>query len=105
DVGLDLIGDLHVVEVLEADTALETFAHFRHVVLETAQRGDAPFPRHDAVANETRARVPPDRAIDDHATGNCADARHPEDFADFGFAQNLLFLDLLEHADHRGLNF
>src|SRR6478752_3082044 len=39
-VALDTVAHLDVVEVLDADTALEPFADLANVVLEPAQRGD-----------------------------------------------------------------
>src|ERR1041384_3793423 len=104
-VTLDLIAELDVVEVLEADTALEPFTHFRGVVFKSSQRGDASFPTDHAVADQPGACVAANDPVDDHAAGDGAHARHAEDFAHVGFAENLLFFDFLEHADHRGLNF
>src|SRR5213079_2596751 len=51
-----------------------------------------------------RARIATNNSIDDHATGDRANSGDAEDFAHIGFAENLLFLDLVEHADHRRLN-
>src|SRR5206468_10008683 len=47
---LDLIADLDVVEVLEANAALKTFANFRGVILEAPQRSNISFPGDHAVA-------------------------------------------------------
>src|SRR6185503_20064736 len=93
-VGFDLIGDLYVVKVLEADTAFEAFTNFRNIVLEAAHRGNVSFPGHHAIANQTRARVAADDAVDDHAAGDCAHPWYAEDFADVGLAENLFPLDL-----------
>src|SRR5215211_7430507 len=81
DVALDLVAVLDVVEVFEPDGAL---------------------PRDDAVADEARARVAPDDAIDDAAARDDARLRHAEGREHERLAQNLLGLDLVEHADHRG---
>src|SRR5213596_2545476 len=78
---LDLVANLDIVEILEADTALETFADFGRIVFESTQRRDVAFPGNHAVPNKTRARVAPDDAVDHHAAGNGADARDAEDFA------------------------
>ena len=37
DIRLDLIADLKVIEVFQADAAFKTFAHFRHVVFKATQ--------------------------------------------------------------------
>jgi len=102
---LDLVADLDVVEILEADTALETFADFGGIVFESTQRRDVAFPRDYPVANKTRARVALDNAVDHHAAGHGADTRDAENLAHVGLAENLLPLDFLQHADHGGLNF
>ena len=54
-IALDDVADLDVVEVLDADTALEPFAHFAHVVLEAAQRRDRAVVHLDAVADDADA--------------------------------------------------
>ncbi len=60
-VALDDVADLDVVEVLDADTALEAFADFLHVVLEATQRADGAVVDLDAVADDANAA----RAVDD----------------------------------------
>src|SRR3954464_11223997 len=54
---LDAVADLDVVEVLDADTALEAFADLAHVVLEPAQRVDRALEDFHAVADDADARV------------------------------------------------
>src|SRR3989442_14018781 len=103
-VALDLVADFDIVKVLQTDTTLEAFANFGSVFLKATQRGDVTFPTHDAVADQARARVALHDSVDDHATGDHAHPWHSEGFADVGLAENLFFFDLLEHADHRGLN-
>src|SRR5919112_415045 len=96
-------GDLlDVVEVLKADAALVALAHLGDVVLEAAQGADAALPRDDAVADEAGARVAADDAVDDAAAGDDARLRHAEGREHERLAQNLLGLDLVEHADHGG---
>src|SRR2546422_1250911 len=55
-VGLDQVADLHVVEVLNADAALEALANLAHVVLEALERPDRPFVHLDAVADHPHPR-------------------------------------------------
>src|SRR5687768_8820813 len=102
DVALDLVAVLDVVEVLEPDAALEALAHLGDVVLEAAQRPDGALPGDDAVADEPRARVAPDDAVEHAAARDDARLRHAEGLEDERLAQNLLGLDLVEHADHGG---
>src|SRR4051794_14747831 len=64
---LEAVSNLDVVEVLDADTALEAFADFADVVLEAPQRPDGSFVDLDAIADDTEAP----RAVDD-AAGNRA---------------------------------
>src|SRR5205085_10743040 len=104
DVALDLVADLYVVEVLQTDAALVALAHLGHVVLHAPQGGDAALPRDDAVSDEARARVASDDAVQNAATRHGSDLRNLEGLEDFGLAQNLLLLDLVEHADHGGAN-
>src|SRR5687767_10837921 len=100
DVALDLVAVLDVVEVLEPDAALEALAHLGDVVLEAAQAPDAALPRDDAVADEAGARVAADDAVGDAAARDDAGLRHAEGREHERLAQNLLGLDLVEHADH-----
>src|SRR5215213_11561192 len=102
DVALDLVAVLDVVEVFEPDAALEALAHLGHVVLEAAQGADGALPRDDAVADEAGARVAADDAVDDAAARDDARLRHAEGREHERLAQNLLGLDLVEHADHGG---
>src|SRR5437588_8125787 len=76
DVALDLVADLHVVEVLQADAALVALAHLGHVVLHASEAGDAALPGDDAVPDEARARVAADDAVYDAAARHGADLRH-----------------------------
>src|SRR5437588_7851505 len=78
DVALDLVADLYVVEVLQADAALVALAHLGHVVLHAPQGGDAALPSDDAVTDEARARVAPDDAVQDAAARNGSDLRNLE---------------------------
>src|SRR4051812_17439467 len=60
---LESVADLDVVEVLDADTALEAFTDFLHIVLEATQRPNGAFVDLDAVADDAQAA----RAVDDAA--------------------------------------
>src|SRR5207248_809703 len=67
-VRLDDVALLEVVEVLQADAALEALVDFLHVVLETAQRGDAAGEDRLRVAQqpyERGQRDLPDAGVDD----------------------------------------
>src|SRR5215204_6314203 len=100
DVALDLVAVLDVVKVFEPDAALVALAHLGDVVLEAAQGADAALPGDDAVADEAGARVAADDPVDDAAARDDAGLRHPEGLEDERLAQDLLGLDLVEHADH-----
>src|ERR1700712_1925208 len=78
-IALDHVADLDVVEVLDADTALEAFAHFLDVVLEAAQRPDGAVEYFHAVADDPDARLTVDDPAAHRAAGDEADLRHLED--------------------------
>src|SRR6185436_17390708 len=105
NIGLDLITDLEVVKVFQTSTTLESFAYFCNVIFKPAQRGDIAFPADDAVSDQTRARATPDVAIDNHRSTDDPRLRYPEYLAHICPADNLLFLDCFEHADHSRANF
>src|SRR6266705_906389 len=51
---LNLIANLNVIEILEADAALKTFAYFGGVVLKSFQRSNIALPADDPIANQSR---------------------------------------------------
>src|SRR5688500_3018381 len=85
-VRLDDVADLEIVEVLDADTALETLTHLRHVVLEAAERRDDAVVDLGAVTNDAHAGLAIDDAVSNEAPGDYADARNLEQLAHLGFA-------------------
>src|ERR1051325_3254 len=101
DVALDLVAVLDVVEVLKSDAALEALAHLGDVVLEAAKASDVALPRDDAVAYESRARVASDHAVGHAAARDGPGLRHADRWQHERLAENLLLLDLVEHAYHR----
>src|SRR5262245_21688996 len=100
-VALDDVADLDVVEVLDADTALESFADFARVVLEAFERRDRAVEHFDAVANEANASLTVDHAAANRATGDGADTRDLEDLAHLCLALHDLALFGAQHAFHR----
>src|SRR4051794_14136350 len=98
--GLDDVAILEVLEVGEADAALEALVDLTDVVLEPPQRGDGTLPDDRALAEEPDLGATGDRAVGDVATRDGADLGDAEDLADLGFAGDH-FLELRgEHADH-----
>ncbi len=59
DEGLDNVALLHIVEIIQRDTALHAGAHFADIVLEAAQRTDLAGMHHHVVAQK---REPANRA-------------------------------------------
>src|SRR5882724_13691410 len=102
---LNLVSDLDVIKVFQADTTLEAFTHFRNVIFETTQRSDVAFPTDHPIANQSRAGVAANVAIDDHRAGNHTCFGNPENFTHVSLADDSLFFDGLEHANHRSPNF
>src|SRR5579871_3505201 len=69
-VGLDDVALVQVLEVGEADAALEALVHLAHVILEAPQRGDGALPDHHALAQEAHLRAAGDDAAADVAAGD-----------------------------------
>src|SRR5687767_7567429 len=90
---LDDVADLHVVEVHDADAALEAFADLAGVVLEALERRDLSGVDDRPVADQPHLRLPIDGALGDVAPGDGAHARDAEDLAHLGRAHHAL-LDL-----------
>src|ERR1700712_3505879 len=71
---LDLVADLDVVELAEADAGLEVRAHLGDVILEPPERIDGQVVAdHDAVADDPRLGVSGDDARSHDDTGDVAD--------------------------------
>src|SRR4051812_20176466 len=98
---LDAVADLDVVEVLDADAALEAFADLAHVVLEATQRVDRPLEDLDPVADDANPCVAANEPAPHRAPGDEPDLRHLEGFEDLGFAEDDLALLGSEHALER----
>src|SRR6188768_667484 len=75
---LDDVADLEVVEVLDAKTALESFAHFANVVFEPLERRERAVEDLDAISHDAHASLTIDHAAADRTTGDRADARNLE---------------------------
>src|SRR5512143_1943953 len=73
-IALDDVADLDVVEVLDANAALEAFAHLAHVVLKALERGNRAVEHLHAVADDTDTALPVDHAAPHRAAGDRADA-------------------------------
>src|SRR4051812_6838542 len=57
-IALDDITDLEIVEVLDADAALETLANFTHILLEATERRDGAVVDLDPVTDDARTSLP-----------------------------------------------
>src|SRR4051812_24529356 len=73
-IALDNVADLEVVEVLDADAALESFAHLTHVFLEATERRDGAVVDLHAIADDARTTLAVDDAAAHGATGDRAEA-------------------------------
>src|SRR5260221_6993218 len=104
-VRLDQIADLHVVEVLDADAALEALAYLAHVVLEALERRERAVVYLDAAADQPHARRPRNHAGAHEAAGDGADFGDLEDLPHFGLAQHHFLVLGGELALHRGFHF
>ena len=89
--GFEVVARLDVREVLrERHAALQPRAHFRHIVLEAAQRRDLAIVDDDVVARDARLERLADRALDHEQTGGLAVLAGGEDLADFRAADHRL---------------
>src|SRR4051812_47341508 len=61
-IALDDVAHLDVIEVLDADAALEAFAHFLHVILEALERRDRAVEHLNAVTYHADAALAVDHA-------------------------------------------
>src|SRR5688500_10634537 len=77
-VALDHVADLEVVEVLDADAALEALLDLLHVVLEAAERAEVAVVDLDRVADHADLGAALERAAADVRAGDGADARDLE---------------------------
>src|SRR5690606_34617255 len=87
-VDLDEVALLDVVEVGQADTALEALGHLANVVLEPLERVDGPVVGDDSGAQQPGTGTALDHAFGDVATGDGSDPGNPEHGPDLGGAEH-----------------
>src|ERR1700716_3954030 len=97
---LENIPNLDVVEVGNACAALKSGAHFTCVVLEPAERTDAPGVNHNAFAQHADFGVTLEHTIQNVAARDHADALDAERVPHFGPAQMSFLEDRIEQAGH-----
>src|SRR5687767_10367507 len=102
---LDDVADLDVVEVLDADAALESFAHFLDVVLEPPERPDVAVVDLDSIANHACSALPVYHSASHSAACDKSDPRNLERLSNFGFAEYDFALLGLEHSFEGGAHF
>src|SRR5215471_3823564 len=80
---LDDVPNLEVIELVEADAALEPRLDLAHVVLEPPERSDLALVDDDVVAEQPRLRVAGagDAPFTHHTAGDRAELRNLEDVA------------------------
>src|SRR5258706_1232586 len=101
---LELVPDLHVVEVLDAESALETRFHFLHVVLEALERIELAGVHDHSAADDAHRRAAAHQTVGHHAAGDRADLGNLADVAHFDRADHRLLALWREHAVDRGLH-
>src|SRR3954470_10449779 len=99
----DHVADLQVVELVEADAALEPGLDLADVVLEPPERTDFAFVNDGVVAEQSRLGVAcaGDAPLADHAARNRAEFWDLEDVAYFGDTDPDLFECRIEQTRHR----
>src|SRR5688572_8174230 len=98
---LDSVAHLEIVEVLHPDPALQSLAHFLHVVLEALEAGDGPGIHQGAVPHHPDLGGALNDAGAHRAAGDGADLADLEDLEHLGLAQHRLALLRLEQALQR----
>src|SRR5437764_9208054 len=88
---LDQVAHLQVVEVLDADAALEPLAHFAHVVLEALERGQGAVVHLDTVAHHPHPPGAWNHARAYEAAGDRPHLRDLEDLTDYLFATAIFY--------------
>src|SRR6266852_2815134 len=92
DKGFNHVAFLHVVIVLDVDTALHAVTHFAGIILEPLERPDLALVNLDTIAHEPDFRITFDGAIQHGTARHGADLRHAEGVTHFGAAL-VSFLD------------
>src|SRR5919109_504534 len=87
---LDDITTLNVGEALQPDAAFVATAHFVHILLEAAERGNTPLIHHDIVAQQSALGVAGDGPLGDVAASDDADAWDMIELAHLGTAHDML---------------
>src|SRR2546423_3600677 len=87
-VALEDIANLNVIEILDADSALESLADFLDIILEAAKRSDRADVNLDAVANDAHSSLPVDDTAADRAASDDPHTRHLEQLANFRLAED-----------------
>src|SRR5688572_18584128 len=103
-VAFDDVPDFDVLELLDADAALEALANLGNIVLEVPERGDLALVNDTVVAQQADIGRSRDDAIDDHATGDRARLRHLERVPDLGASLEDLLELRIEQAGHGRLD-
>src|SRR5688572_14911294 len=95
---LDLVAYLHVVVVLDADTALGAGTNFIDVILEATQRLQSAFEDHHVVAQDADRIVATDVPVRHDATRDRAELAGAEHFAHFGKTDDRFLHFRRQHA-------
>src|SRR5215510_10236851 len=100
DERFDDVTDFIIAETLDRDPAFVSLMNLADVFFEASQAADVAFENDHVVADEARMRGSSDRAVRHHAAGDGADLRHADNVADFGLADDGIFVRRLYQSDH-----
>src|SRR6266850_240985 len=103
-IGLDEVADLDVVEILDADAALEALAHFAYVFFEPLERRERAVVHLDAVADDPHAAGAGDHAALHEASRDGANLRDLEQLTDLGLPHDHFLLFGGQQAFHGRLH-
>ena len=87
----DLIANLDIIIVLDANTAFEALLDFTGIVLKATQGFQFPFVNHHVVTQHPYFFTTPNRSLGDKTPGNCTYLWSPENIPDFDPTGNFLF--------------
>src|SRR5262249_56320944 len=90
--GFDGVADLHVVEVLNTDTAFVAAGDFGSIFFESLQRCNLAFEDHDVIAQEADFGIACNLPIRNVTAGDSAHLRNPERVSNVGGSE-VRFLD------------
>ena len=102
--GFDDVAGLQVLVIRETDSTFEASGYFTSVILEAAQTGDRALPDNRTITQESNLGPTSDDTVAHEASSDRPNLWHAEDFTNFCFTSNNLFVNRGEHPEHGRLD-